>query len=306
MSDQRDGGIAWTGPDVESDARLHAHLRRLPQLLRRKRRGSLLRDQPEDRRAARLLWPRAPVRSRAALDGQARHDARAPRRSDPLEEASADLRQLDVGPLSRGADRRADRQRVPGDAERATTHLSGADEAGEAWMHDWVRWSRAGALGEALPSNIWIGVSTEDQKNANERIPWLLATPAHVRFVSAEPLIGPIDFSKVYPPGFFPHDTYAACASRHLSWRPGDGAPCLGDRRRRRAATNARPFDVEWARSIVRQCRYDAGAAPCLVKQLGGKPFDSTGAWESRDVLPCTDRRSKSGASTFGARGVPR
>lgn len=43
--------------------------------------------------------------------------------------------------------------------------------------------------------NVWLGVSAEDQRTADERIPLLLATPAAKRFVSAEPLLGPVDFS---------------------------------------------------------------------------------------------------------------
>lgn len=45
--------------------------------------------------------------------------------------------------------------------------------------------------------NVWLGVSAEDQTRADERIPDLLATPAAVRWVSAEPLLGPIDFERV-------------------------------------------------------------------------------------------------------------
>lgn len=45
--------------------------------------------------------------------------------------------------------------------------------------------------------NIWLGVSTEDQRRADERVPDLLATPAAVRFVSAEPLLGPLDLTRV-------------------------------------------------------------------------------------------------------------
>lgn len=51
-------------------------------------------------------------------------------------------------------------------------------------------------------ANVWLGVSTENQETANERIPHLLKTPAAVRFISAEPLIGPIDlrhFVNVFP-----------------------------------------------------------------------------------------------------------
>src|SRR5690606_20901108 len=44
--------------------------------------------------------------------------------------------------------------------------------------------------------NVWIGVSVEDQKTANERIPILLQTPAAVRFLSIEPLLGPVDLKK--------------------------------------------------------------------------------------------------------------
>jgi protein gp37 len=44
--------------------------------------------------------------------------------------------------------------------------------------------------------NVWLGVSVEDQKHADERIPQLLQTPAAVRFISAEPLLGPLDVSR--------------------------------------------------------------------------------------------------------------
>jgi protein gp37 len=45
--------------------------------------------------------------------------------------------------------------------------------------------------------NVWLGVSCEDQQRVNERIPDLLDTPAAVRWVSAEPLLGPIDFETI-------------------------------------------------------------------------------------------------------------
>jgi len=58
--------------------------------------------------------------------------------------------------------------------------------------------NRHGALEMPLP-NVWVGVSAEDQPRADERIPDLLATPAAVRFVSAEPLLGPSDFRRWLP-----------------------------------------------------------------------------------------------------------
>lgn len=48
--------------------------------------------------------------------------------------------------------------------------------------------------------NVWLGTSVEDQQRADERIPHLLATPAAVRFISAEPLLGPIDLTNLRPP----------------------------------------------------------------------------------------------------------
>jgi protein gp37 len=166
-------------------------------------------------------------------------------------------------------------------------------------MHDWVRWFEQ-ERGEALPRFIWLGVSAEDQENANARVPLLLATNAHVRFVSAEPLIGAIDFANVHPPGF-PYDKYDALRGIYrggvevarLDWVIVGGE----------SGREARPFDVEWARSIVRQCRA-ADAAP-FVKQLGGKPFDSTGAWESRDVLPSHGPPIEEWDPTFSAREFP-
>ena len=62
-------------------------------------------------------------------------------------------------------------------------------------MDDWLD-----VLSQMKPRpfpNVWLGVSVEDQQTADERIPLLLQTPAAVRFVSAEPLLGPIDLSKL-------------------------------------------------------------------------------------------------------------
>lgn len=55
-----------------------------------------------------------------------------------------------------------------------------------------LHWEIDGMLGFQLP-NVWLGVSCEDQATADQRIPLLLDTPAAVRFVSCEPLLGPID-----------------------------------------------------------------------------------------------------------------
>jgi protein gp37 len=113
--------------------------------------------------------------------------------------------------------------------------------------------------------NVWLGVSTEDQHHAYERIPELLRTPAAVRFVSYEPALGPIDFASFLPPklGTCGHEATTRC--RH-SLANSDAAVdwiIIGGE----SGPHARPFDVAWASSVVKQCA-DAGVA-CFVKQMG-------------------------------------
>lgn len=125
--------------------------------------------------------------------------------------------------------------------------------------------------GEWPPKNVWLGVSVEDQKTADERIPHLLNTPAAVRFLSVEPLLGPVDLRNVKPSssqwldavtGLRGGDhSLADCNSINWVIIGGESGP------------DARPFDVAWARSIIRQCK-DAGV-PVFTKQLGAKPYDS-------------------------------
>lgn len=94
------------------------------------------------------------------------------------------------------------------------------------------------------PSNIWLGVSVEDQQRADERIPDLLATDAAVRFISAEPLLGPVELDP--------------CDLVRLDWVivGGESGP------------KARPMHPDWARSLRDQCQV-AGGVPFLFKQWG-------------------------------------
>lgn len=101
------------------------------------------------------------------------------------------------------------------------------------------------------PSNVWLGVTAEDQRRADERIPILLSIPARVRFVSYEPALGLVDFSE-------------ALKSRTRAVHdPGVDWIIVGGE----SGSKARPFDLAWARSTVRQC-HAAGVA-CFVKQMG-------------------------------------
>lgn len=101
--------------------------------------------------------------------------------------------------------------------------------------------------GWPLP-NVWLGVSVEDQRWADVRIPALLGTPAAVRFLSCEPLLGPVDLWRWIGPEFI---------LSPLHWVIVGGESGRG----------ARPMHPDWARSLRDQC-VRAGV-PFLFKQWG-------------------------------------
>lgn len=108
--------------------------------------------------------------------------------------------------------------------------------------------------------NVWLGTPVENQQTADARIPHLLTVPAAVRFLSMEPLLGPVD----------------------LRLGQSEGEPTLSEPFRERAellhwvivggesGPGARPCNVDSIRSVVRQCA--AAGVPCFVKQLGANP----------------------------------
>lgn len=89
--------------------------------------------------------------------------------------------------------------------------------------------------------NGWLGTSVEDQKQALLRVPALKVTPAAVRWLSLEPLLGPVDLGD--------------CAG--IDWAVIGGESGAG----------ARPMDEAWVRSLIEQCR--AVGVPVFVKQMG-------------------------------------
>jgi protein gp37 len=135
--------------------------------------------------------------------------------------------------------------------------------------------------------NVHLGVSCEEQQRLDERVPLLLQTPAAVRSVSLEPLLGPVDLSSYLDPlshldstyrkqvalGMFNEDQVGSLKRPRLDWVIVGGESGPG----------ARPCDVSWIRSILRQCR-EAGV-PCFVKQLGARPFDSSAVHLPVDAL---------------------
>jgi protein gp37 len=114
--------------------------------------------------------------------------------------------------------------------------------------------------------NVWLGISAENQPRADERIPDLLETPAAVRFVSYEPALGPIDFTRVsrnglglrgdalrWPAMSGPSRSFGA----RLDW-----IICGGE-----SGHGARPMHPDWARSARDQCA--AAGVAFFFKQWG-------------------------------------
>lgn len=121
--------------------------------------------------------------------------------------------------------------------------------------------------GRALPPNLWIGTSVENQEAADTRIPHLLKIPAVVRFLSMEPLLGPVDVSRwlsarpcacdakgdVSP---FRTCSETPCAAR-IGWAIIGGE----------SGNKARPMHPDWARKVRDQCI--AAGVPFFFKQWG-------------------------------------
>ena len=127
--------------------------------------------------------------------------------------------------------------------------------------------------------NVWLGVSVEDQKAADLRIPALLETPAAVRFLSCEPLLGPIDLNGTAIGWWanFPDEPYDGSAGGGIGWVivGGESGP------------DARPMHPDWGRSLRDQCA-DAGV-PFFFKQRGEWTWNEPGQF-TMPTKPHSDR----------------
>ena len=99
------------------------------------------------------------------------------------------------------------------------------------------------------PQNVWIGTTVENQEQAERRIPELDAIPATVRFLSCEPLLGPLNLSMLRDRMAMPE-----C----IDW-----VICGGE-----SGPKARPMELEWARRLYADCFLSG--VPFFMKQLGG------------------------------------
>jgi three-Cys-motif partner protein len=102
------------------------------------------------------------------------------------------------------------------------------------WVDDW-------------PRNVWIGTTVENQKLAEQRLPYLLAIPAAVRFLSCEPLLGPLDLSSWF---------------RRPSFNPIDWIIAGGE-----SGAHSRPMHPDWISELLRQCQH--AQIPFHFKQWG-------------------------------------
>jgi len=158
-------------------------------------------------------------------------------------------------------------------------------------MKEFFEWyySKAGRTIETI-KNLWLGVTAENQQRADERIPILLQITAAVRFVSVEPMLGPVDLSL--------SDGVDLSMSVGTGLKPGksylinslDWVICGGE-----TGPNARPMHPDWVRNLRDQCQ--ASGVSFFFKQWGEwAPYrPSTAGYASPDgpSLPegCASKR---------------
>lgn len=176
--------------------------------------------------------------------------------------------------------------------------VSWAYEFGGDYVRDKLTDAVPITVAAPLP-NVWHGTSIAEQKDADRNIPILLKVPSAIRFISAEPLIGPIDLTQidwspsalknapqitgVIPNKAEPDDWRYECQRQAIQWVivGGESGP------------RARPCDVAWIRSIVSQCK--SAGLPCFVKQVGSDPRDSGANYKAWPAGACVANDRKGG-----------
>lgn len=141
--------------------------------------------------------------------------------------------------------------------EGLRTPVTADDHATKQWVREW--------LDGSPPVNVWLGATIINQEEANRDIPKLRDMPARIRFLSMEPLLGPVSLrwlaawpenaprSAQNPTGFTNH----LDGLRRLDWVIVGGE----------SGSGARPMHPDWARSLRDECA--AAGVPFLFKQNG-------------------------------------
>jgi protein gp37 len=148
-------------------------------------------------------------------------------------------------------------------------------------LRAWTQGKAAAAgwpIDEIWPAHIWIGTSVENQHWADVRVPILLDTPAAVRFLSCEPLLGPVSLDRWL--GLLPGNEWdclcadispvdrpcICCEGRYeLGQRSGLSWVIVGGE----SGPHYRPMHLDWARTLRNQCL--AGGISFFFKQVGGR-----------------------------------
>jgi protein gp37 len=134
-------------------------------------------------------------------------------------------------------------------------------------MRDFFCGTSGMGCGGLFMPNVWLGVSVEDQATANERIPFLLDIQTHVRWISAEPLLGPIDLTQIVGASGETWNVLDRQEAEDAAIEGGcDGiinwVVAGGE-----SGPHARPMHPEWVRSLRDQCA--AAEVPFFFKQWG-------------------------------------
>lgn len=112
----------------------------------------------------------------------------------------------------------------------------------DSWLVAW--------LDGRAPTNVWFGTTTEDQPRADKRISALLAIPARIRFISAEPLIAPLDLAYAC---FNGTDSFGTMPGIHWVIAGGESGDdvkdCAG-----KVIRSPRPMHPDWPRQLREQC----------------------------------------------------
>lgn len=122
-----------------------------------------------------------------------------------------------------------------------------------------------------LPANVWLGTSVENQEQADKRIPDLMAIPAKVKFLSMEPLLGPVHLHNGC-------HSFLSCVNHSGEENCCESYDVYGNHFHGidwvivggESGSQARPMQIEWAQDIRRQC--SKANIPFFMKQIGGYP----------------------------------